>query len=419
MKKVLLKAPLLTQSGYGHHGRTVLRALQTRPDLFDIYIIPMTWGHTSWLPEASEERVWIDSNIKKTIEYMKAGGQFDMSLQVSIPPEWEKLAPINIGITAGIETDKVAPQWIEKGNLMDKIITISKHSVDSYKDTVYKAQDNQTGKQFDYRLVAPIEYVSYPVLKVEPAKIDLDLQTDFNFLAVAQMGPRKNLIATVRAFVEKFKDNENVGLVIKTNIAKNSKIDRINSHAQLKAMVDQFGERKCKVYIVHGRLTDQEMAALYTHPKIKALVSTTHGEGFGLPLFEAAYYGLPVLATDWSGHTDFLYKTIKQKNGNTKTKHMFGRITHTLRPIQKEAVWDGVLMQDSQWAYAEIGSVKMNMEEVYKDHGRFKKRAKELQNWISKEFSEKKQYAEYIEQINSVGSELDEEIDDLFAQMAV
>lgn len=89
MKKVLLKAPLLTQSGYGHHGRTVLRALQTRPDLFDIYIIPMTWGHTSWLPDASAERVWIDSNIKKTIEYMKAGGQFDMSLQVSIPPEWE------------------------------------------------------------------------------------------------------------------------------------------------------------------------------------------------------------------------------------------------------------------------------------------------------------------------------------------
>ena len=47
-----------------------------------------------------------------------------MSLQVTIPNEWERIAPVNIGITAGIETTRVAPEWINKGNDMDLIIAL-------------------------------------------------------------------------------------------------------------------------------------------------------------------------------------------------------------------------------------------------------------------------------------------------------
>ena len=62
-----------------------------------------------------------------------------MSAQVTIPNEWEKLAPINIGVTAGIETTKVSPQWVEKSKLMDKIITISEHSKQVYENTLRTA----------------------------------------------------------------------------------------------------------------------------------------------------------------------------------------------------------------------------------------------------------------------------------------
>ena len=53
-------------------------------------------------------------------------------------------------------------------------------------------------------------------------------------------------------------------------------------------------------------LSDSEMNLLYNHPKIKCMVSLTHGEGFGRPLQEATMTGLPVLASAWSGQLDFL-----------------------------------------------------------------------------------------------------------------
>ena len=421
-KQILLKGPLLTQSGYGHHARTVLRALKTRSDIFDIHLQPLAWGHTSWLWQDDEERRWIDETLQKTVSYVHSGGRFDISLQVTIPNEWEKLAPINIGITAGIETNKVSPKWIEKSFLMDKIITISKHSKQTYKDTAYNFKNEKTGEEGEISIQTPIEYVSYPVRKFSPEDIDLNLTTNFNFLSVAQLSPRKNIYQLIKAFIEVHRDNDDVGLIIKANSAKNSLIDRRHTLRGFEQVVKNFGDKKCKIYLLHGCLSDGELAGLYTHPKVKALVSTSHGEGFGLPLFEAAYYGLPVVATNWGGHLDFLYKPVKQKNNKIKIKPMFGRISYTLGPIQKEAIWDEILVEDSLWAFPEEGSIKMNLEEVYKDHGRFKKRAKELQKWICKEFSEEKKYQEYISLLEEYvlpHQQEVQEIEDLFDNVAL
>ena len=113
MKIVLVRAPALSQSGYGEHARFVLRSLQSRPDLFDVYFINVNWGQTGWIYEDTEERRWMDFLLGKTIQHTQSGGQFDISLQVTIPNEWEKLAPINVGYTAGIETTKVAPNGLK------------------------------------------------------------------------------------------------------------------------------------------------------------------------------------------------------------------------------------------------------------------------------------------------------------------
>ena len=47
------------------------------------------------------------------------------------------------------------------------------------------------------------------------------------------------------------------------------------------------------------------MRALYEHDKVKAMVNISHGEGFGLPLFEAARLALPIIS-DWMVRTNRL-----------------------------------------------------------------------------------------------------------------
>ena len=192
--KVLVRGPVLTRTGYGEHVRFLLRSLRTIEDHLDIYVIPVGWGQTGWDVQTDEERQWIDSLIVKTQSAIQQQLQFDMSIQVSIPNEWEKLAPINIGVTAGIETTKVAPQWIEKANLMDMIIVPSEHSKYVFQNTKYSVTIEQTGEIInDYGCTKPVHVVSYPVKDYSPCDLELDFETDFNFLNVAQWGPRKNL----------------------------------------------------------------------------------------------------------------------------------------------------------------------------------------------------------------------------------
>ncbi len=399
-KKVILRGPLLTRSGYGEHARFILRALRSQEEKYDIYLLAVNWGKTGWLHEESEEREYIDSLLAKTINYHhhceqnKIPVQYDISFQVTIPNEWEKMALVNIGVTAGIETTKVSMDWIAKSRLMDRILIVSEHSKNVYENTTYDVTNNETKERIpNFRCETPIDVIHYPVKEQEATKIDLDIKTKFNFLAVAQWGVRKNLETTLLGFAREFEDNEEVGLVIKSNIVKNNLLDRNALSSAIKQLLDQHvPERKCKIYLLHGEMTEGEMKYLYTNRKIKALVTTTHGEGFGLPIFEAAYNGLPVIAPDWSGHVDFLYKPTKDKKGRIKNKRLFAKIDYTMRPVQKQAVWDNVVVKDSMWCFPEESSYRKRLSEVYKDTGRFKKQATELKKWIVQNFTKEKMY---------------------------
>ena len=198
---------------------------------------------------------------------------------------------------------------------------------------------------------------------------------DFNFLCVAQAGPRKNLEKTIEYFYKTFKDKK-VGLVLKINKANNSIRDKMFCLQMLKAFKEQYSESVCKVYLLHGFMTDKEIHSLYVHPKIKCLLSLTHGEGYGLPLYEAAYSGLPIITHDWGGQADFLFI-----NDGGKKKAMFAKVEYDLKPIQPEVVWEGVLEKDSSWAYPKEVNCCTKMMEVYKDYGRFKGQAKKLKEY--------------------------------------
>ncbi len=406
-KKILLKGPLLTRSGYGEQARFALRSLRSREDLFEVFIQPLQWGKTSWINDTTTERRWIDRTIEKTIAYIQQGGKFDISLQVTIPNEFERIATTNIGYTAGIETTKIAHQWIPKSNEMDKIITVSSHSKKVFENTEYQAENRQTGERFDLRTNTPVEFVNYPVKVFEnSSELGLNMTTNFNFLTVAQFGPRKNLQNTIKWFIEEFR-NEDVGLVVKSSVAKNCLMDRTMLYQQLTTFVRKQGAKQCKVYLLHGDMTDEEMHSLYKDSRIHAYVSLPHGEGFGLPLFEAAYSALPVVAPGWSGQMDFLT--------DEEGEEHFYNVAFDLKPVQKEVVWDGVITAESMWAYPREASAKEQMRLCYQEQ-----KSEDCQLYaqqLNERFSAEKMYERFVSFISDNDEVVDEEIEALFASL--
>ena len=191
IKKILVKGPALSRSGYGEQTRFALRALAAYPNLFDVYLMNIPWGNTGQISR-TEDRSGLDSCLLKTAQHIHQKGTFDISLQVTIPNEFEKIAPVNIGYTAGIETTKVAPEWIEKcNNIVDKVVVVSNHSKKVFENTTYQAEDEHGNQVPNWGMSVPVEVANYPVLDVEAAPIDINFTTENNFLVVSQWGPEK------------------------------------------------------------------------------------------------------------------------------------------------------------------------------------------------------------------------------------
>ena len=413
-KNILVIGPALSRSGYGEQTRLALRALKSREDLFNIFVIPTIWGGTGWIVENDEERHWIDQRIIETQTRNSQGVGYDASVQVDIPwapppannPKavtgWRPITDHDVGFTAGIETNRISPQWIEATQKVKKIIVVSEHSKNVFNETIYTATDKKTGRQLTISNKTPIDVVGFPFRDVEAEGIELDLRHDFNFLVMAQWCRRKNLENTIKWFLEEFQNDE-IGLVIKTNLIKNCLMDRTRTIKQLEAFTSQYPNRKCSVTMVHGNMTDGEVQSLYRHEKIQAFMSLSHGEGFGIPIFDAVCNEVPVVICAWSGPTDFL--TMPDKKGRNTIAA--ARVNFTMAQIQEDAVWDGILQKDSLWCYADEKSAKSKMRDMHKRYAKYKQRAKSLSAYVKTKFSEEVIYQKFIDALEIKIEEFD------------
>jgi len=397
--RIIVRGPVLSMSGYGEQSRFALRSLRKHEDKLDIFIVPIPWGNTNWINANDEERKWMDERILRTTNYLQAekNPQFDLSLQITIPNEWQDMAKVNVGYTAGIETTRVAPVWLEKANTMDRIIVVSNHAKNVFLNSAYDAINQSTGQKSTLKLETPMEVVSYPVRQYDQDKsFNLNLEHDFNYLLMAQWSERKNIENTIKWFVEENIDQE-VGLVIKTNSQANCKIDEeFTLEKRLKPLLKNYEDRKCKIYLLHGDLSEQQLTTLYNHPKIKCMISLAHGEGFGLPLFEAAYNGVPIIAPGWSGQCDFLYANIAGPGGGKpKTRGLFHEVDYDLAPVQKSSLWEGVIQEGSMWCYPKEGSFKMELRKVKNKYEKSLKTAKILQQYIIENFKQDELYDKF------------------------
>lgn len=118
------------------------------------------------------------------------------------------------------------------------------------------------------------------------------------FLTVGKFEQRKSQLETLEAWAGVFSQRQDVELVIKTGYFT-------NSEAKAQQLVHAVRSRHLNnVEVIWGDMDTDALTHLYRSADVFVLPS--RGEGWGLPLIEAAAIGLPVVTTWYSGHTQYL-----------------------------------------------------------------------------------------------------------------
>ena len=387
MKNILLRAPLLTKSGYGEHARQIAKWLFRKAALennIEITTELLRWGNTHWITDTEFDDGLIGEVISSSTNKKPF---YDVTIQLQLPNEWNPMiGKFNIGITAGVETDICNPEWINYINAMDLVIVPSEFT----KNTFLKTGDVKT------KIVVIPESFPEEFLSEQNEEISLNLETKFNFLIFGQLtgngvyNDRKNLPVTVKLLKETFEGNPDVGIIVKTNLGSQTQIDKNNVSNVLTRLAKEINLNSSgpKVYLLHGDMTNIELKALYTDPKIKALVSLTHGEGFGLTLLEAAACGLPVIATDWSAHTEFL------------SKGKYISVPTKVEQIHPSRIDNQIFMQNAKWANVIENEAKQRFRKFYESPQKPLEWASQLQKIIKKDYSIQKIMEIYSENLN-------------------
>ena len=362
---LLFRGPVKTRSGYGGHSRDLLEALY-KMDMFDIKIDSCGWGSTplTALEENNVFHNWIESNIVTSLN-----GEPEIYIQVTVPNEFQRMGKINIGITAGIETTVAPKNWIDGCNKMDLIIATSEFSKDVLLSTVYNETDNVTGKLIkQHRIEKPVsvlfEGADTDIYNNVYKGIDLDIKEEFAYLFVGHWlkgnvgQDRKDIGMLIKCFTEAFKGQEDKpALVLKTSSASFSVKQREEFRKKIEGLVGET-ENPPSVYLLFGDLSNSEMNELYNHPKVKSMVSITKGEGFGRPLLEFTMTGKPVIASNWSGHKDFLPMD--------KAIMIGGKLTD----VDDSAI-DDFIIKGSKWFTANYNELIEVFKLVKKDYDTF------------------------------------------------
>ena len=381
-QQILVTGPVKTRSGYGNHARDICRAL-IELDKYDVIINSVRWGSTPMnaLEDDNKHHEAIKSRLITSPQLPK---QPDLHLHVVVPNEFTPIAKKNIGVTAGIETTVPVPQWIEGMNRMDMNIVTSEFTKTGFNNARFEFKDEKTGQQGEVKVVKPMEVLFEGVDTneyFETKDMDKDItesfdkvDNDWNFLFTGhwlqgKIGEdRKDIGMLIKVFCETFKNQKKQpGLILKTSSASFSVLDREEMLKKINNVKQTIAGDLPKIYLLHGDLTDSQMNQLYNHPKVKAHISLTHGEGFGRPLLEATQSGKPVIASAWSGQLDFLNQSYAVLLGGSLTK------------VPKGAFPKEMLFEESQWFTANYQQVSQVMIDVFKNYTRYLVKAKQLQ----------------------------------------
>jgi len=378
-KKTLcvVSCPISTRSGYGARSRDFVRALGIAKPNWDIKILSQRWGSTAMdALKVGEDDDLLEKVITKAMEVKP-----DVWIQITVPNEFQPVGHYNIGLTAGVETTIMPAECLQGINRMDMVLVSSNFTKEVIEKTIFEKKDEKTKQTVGTlkcevpikTLFEGIDLEVYDEKAPSEPRIDVvlrDIKESFCFLFVGHWlngnfsHDRKNVSGMIYTFLNVFKGKHNPpALLLKVSGGGTSILDRIRIKSQIesikKRVIEDSGNvRLPNIYLLHSDITDWEMNALYNHPKVKAHISFTRGEGFGRPLLEATISGKPMIVPAWSGHMDFI------------NPEYVNAVTGKLDTVDKSAS-NAFLLESASWFtidYNVAGSVMKDMYDNYKPY---------------------------------------------------
>ena len=382
----VISSPFDTYSGYGARSRDYIKSVI---DLgkYDVKLMTQRWGETAWgFCDNEPEWAFLKDYL---LPDNKLPGKPDIWSQITIPNEFQPVGKYNIGVTAGIETTVCAGDWIEGMNRMDMNLVSSQHSKKVFEITQFEKKDKE--KTVGHiKLEKPVEVLFEGLnldvyKKLSPKEVSLDLsqiKESFCYLFVGHWmngsygHDRKNVGLLVKSFLETFKNQKNKpALILKASIGSSSYASREALLKRISALKKTVNSSNLpNIYIMNGDLSDQEINELYNHPKVKAMVSLTKGEGFGRPLLEFSSIGKPMIASGWSGQVDFLHPE--------KTFLLGGELEQV-----HESAANKWILKESKWFKPDLSIIGSVLKDMFKNYKNYVVKGKQQGHYSRTNFS--------------------------------
>jgi len=268
MNLQFLKSHLTIKNGYGEHARSLVEALSSNG--FEVIVIddndvPIHLNNIT-LSKKSYKDIPIIYNTFRHSQY-------------KINPE-----QITI-IRTMMETEMVNPNWINKFQDVNAVWVPSRFNFNSF-------MKSGLDKEKLFVINEPINSK-----KENNKKFKFQTKKNFKFLSIfaALTCYRKGVDVLLNAYKDLFTNKDDVCLIIKTDTTFKQLLKICNI---------TWDKSSPEVEVIHSYLEPDDLQSLFN--SVHSFVLPSRGEGIGMPYLYAMQKALPVIATNWSGNTEFM-----------------------------------------------------------------------------------------------------------------